>query len=63
MQPGIGHRPRSLATSYIYNGFGDVTKLVSPDTEDEHEKFDSGDMLSVATDARGANAHYSYGRS
>ncbi len=52
--------PRSLTTSYTHNGFGDVTRLASPDTGTSLSTYDSGGNLKTTTDARGAVGTYSY---
>ena len=49
-----------MTTSYAYSGFGDILQQISPDTGTSYSSYDSGGNLSVATDARGANANYSY---
>jgi YD repeat-containing protein len=52
--------PRSLLTSYSYNGFGDLVTQVSPDTGTTTNTYDSGGNLKTTTDARGAVGTYSY---
>jgi RHS repeat-associated protein len=52
--------PRSLVTSYTYNGFGNLKTQVSPDTGTTTNTYDSGGNLDTSTDARGAVADYAY---
>ncbi len=52
--------PRTLTTSYTYNGFGDRKTRVSPDTGATTNTYDSGGNLVSAVDARGAVSTYSY---
>ncbi|MGH7868492.1 MAG: RHS repeat-associated core domain-containing protein, partial [Candidatus Dormibacteraceae bacterium] len=46
--------------SYGYDGLGDLTSQVSPDTGTTANTYDSGGNLATATDARGAMATYGY---
>ena len=51
---------RSLATSYTYNGLGDLLSQKSPDTGTTTNTYDSGGNLATSTDARGAVSTYTY---
>jgi YD repeat-containing protein len=52
--------PRTLTTSYAYNGFGDLTTQTSPDTGTTTNTYDSGGNLATSTEARGAVSTYTY---
>jgi YD repeat-containing protein len=49
-----------LITTYVYNGFGDLTSQSSPDTATTSNTYDSAGNLATSTDARGATATYAY---
>lgn len=52
--------PKGLSTAYTYNGLGDLTQLVSPDTGTTLYTYDSGGNRRTQTDARGITATYAY---
>jgi len=52
--------PKGLHTTYAYNGFGDLTAQVSPDSGSTSFTVDSGGNRKTRTDARGVTATYSY---
>jgi YD repeat-containing protein len=52
--------PRGLVTSYVYNGPGDLTQLLSPDTGTTSSTFDEAGNQKTFTDARGLTATHSY---
>ena len=52
--------PEGLTTSYVYNGFDEVTTETSPDTGTTIYTYDDASNLSTETDARGITATYSY---
>ena len=52
--------PKRLHTTYAYNGFGDLTTQVSPDSGSTGFTVDSAGNRRTRTDARGITATYSY---
>jgi len=52
--------PKGLSTAYTYNGLGDLTQLVSPDTGITLYTYDSGGNRRTQTDARGITTTYTY---
>ncbi len=52
--------PKGLGTTYEYNGFGDLTKLASPDTGVTAYTYDSAGNRANQTDARGVITTYGY---
>lgn len=52
--------PKGLSTTYSYNGFGDLTGQVSPDSGASQYTIDSGGNRRTFTDARGVTASYRY---
>jgi len=52
--------PKGLHTTYAYNGFGDLTGQVSPDSGASSFTVDAAGNRKTATDARGITATYSY---
>ncbi|MHC1672848.1 RHS repeat-associated core domain-containing protein [Stenotrophomonas maltophilia] len=52
--------PKGLSTTYSYNGFGDLTGQVSPDSGASQYTVDSGGNRRTFTDARGVTASYRY---
>lgn len=52
--------PKGLTTSYVYNGFGEVTSHVSPDTGTTLTTYDANGNMATKTDARGVAGTYSY---
>jgi len=52
--------PRTLTTSYSYNGFGDLSTQISPDKGTTTNTYDSAGNLATSADARGAVSTYSY---
>jgi YD repeat-containing protein len=53
--------PLTFNTIYTRNGFGDITRLASPDTGMSTDTYDSGGSLKTNADARGAFATYNAG--
>ncbi|MBT2766953.1 RHS repeat protein [Stenotrophomonas sp. ISL-67] len=52
--------PKGLHTRYSYNGFGDLTAQVSPDTGSTGFTVDAAGNRKTRTDARGITATYHY---
>ncbi len=52
--------PKGLHTTYAYNGFGDMTGQVSPDSGASSFTVDAAGNRKTATDARGVTATYHY---
>ncbi|WP_254051373.1 RHS repeat-associated core domain-containing protein [Stenotrophomonas sp. SAU14A_NAIMI4_5] len=52
--------PKGLHTTYAYNGFGDLTGQVSPDSGTSSFTVDAAGNRKTRTDARGITATYSY---
>jgi len=52
--------PKGLHTTYAYNGFGDLTGQVSPDSGNTTFTVDAAGNRKTRTDARGVTATYSY---
>jgi RHS repeat-associated protein len=52
--------PKGLRTDYAYTGFGDLTKLTSPDTGATTYTYDSAGNRASQTDARGKVQAYTY---
>ncbi|MBT2747150.1 MULTISPECIES: RHS repeat-associated core domain-containing protein [unclassified Lysobacter] len=52
--------PKSLVTTYTYNGLGDRVKIKSPDTGESFFTFDSAGNRKTETDARGITRTYLY---
>lgn len=52
--------PKGLHTIYAYNGFGDLTGQVSPDSGASSFTVDAAGNRKTATDARGVTATYHY---
>ncbi|WP_429620659.1 RHS repeat-associated core domain-containing protein [Stenotrophomonas sp. AN71] len=52
--------PKGLQTTYAYNGFGDLTGQVSPDSGASSFTVDAAGNRRTATDARGVTATYHY---
>ncbi|MBK0026740.1 RHS repeat-associated core domain-containing protein [Stenotrophomonas sp. S48] len=52
--------PKGLHTTYAYNGFGDLTGQVSPDSGTSSFTVDAAGNRKTRTDARGVTATYSY---
>ncbi|WP_340568935.1 RHS repeat-associated core domain-containing protein [Stenotrophomonas sp. G106K1] len=52
--------PKGLHTTYAYNGFGDLTGQVSPDSGASSFTMDAAGNRKTATDARGVTATYHY---
>ncbi|MFL0336430.1 RHS repeat-associated core domain-containing protein [Stenotrophomonas maltophilia] len=52
--------PKGLHTTYAYNGFGDLTGQVSPDSGASSFTLDAAGNRKTATDARGVTATYHY---
>ncbi len=52
--------PKGLHTTYAYNGFGDLTGQVSPDSGASTFTSDSAGNRKTATDARGVTRTYHY---
>lgn len=50
--------PKGLHTTYTYNGFGDQTTLVSPDTGTTVFTVDAAGNRKTRTDARGVTVTY-----
>ena len=50
--------PRSLSTSFVHNGFGDLTSRTSPDTGTTSFGFDAGGRLISETRANGKQISY-----
>jgi RHS repeat-associated protein len=52
--------PKGLHTTYAYNGFGDLTRQVSPDSGTTGFTVDAAGNRKTRTDARGITATYHY---
>ena len=52
--------PRSLATTYIRNGFGDVKRRTSPDSGITDTVYDLRGLATQMSDARGIVTNYTY---
>ena len=53
--------PKGLNTIYVYNGFGDQTRLTSPDTGITDFTYDAAGLLATRKDANDTAAHrYTY---
>ena len=52
--------PRSLATTYIRDGFGDVQRRTSPDSGITDYVYDARGLITQMTDARGLVTAYTY---
>ncbi|WP_186442641.1 RHS repeat-associated core domain-containing protein [Lysobacter antibioticus] len=53
--------PKGLSTVYVYNGFGEQTKLTSPDTGVADYTYNAAGLLATKKDANDATAHsYTY---
>ncbi|MBT2748296.1 MULTISPECIES: RHS repeat-associated core domain-containing protein [unclassified Lysobacter] len=53
--------PKGLSTAYVYNGFGDQTKLTSPDTGVTDYTYNAAGLLATKKDANDTAAHtYTY---
>ncbi|UWU59190.1 DUF6531 domain-containing protein [Stenotrophomonas maltophilia] len=52
--------PKGLHTTYAYNGFGDLTGQVSPDSGASSFTVDAAGNRKTATDARGVTGTYHY---
>ncbi|WP_439448406.1 RHS repeat-associated core domain-containing protein [Stenotrophomonas sp. ATs4] len=52
--------PKGLHTTYAYNGFGDLTGQISPDSGASSFAVDAAGNRKTATDARGVTATYHY---
>jgi RHS repeat-associated protein len=53
--------PKGLSTAYVYNGFGDQTKLTSPDTGVTDYTYNAAGLLATKKDANDSTAHtYTY---
>ena len=52
--------PKNLATTYGYNGFGELVSQTSPDTGAVSFTRDSAGNMLTKTDARGVTSNYSY---
>ncbi|WP_353098986.1 RHS repeat-associated core domain-containing protein [Stenotrophomonas lactitubi] len=52
--------PKGLHTTYAYNGFGDLTGQVGPDSGSATFTVDAAGNRKTRTDARGVTATYSY---
>ncbi|WP_223497032.1 RHS repeat-associated core domain-containing protein [Stenotrophomonas indicatrix] len=52
--------PKGLHTTYAYNGFGDLTGQISPDSGSATFTVDAAGNRKTRTDARGVTATYSY---
>lgn len=52
--------PKGLHTTYAYNGFGDLTRQVSPDSGTTGFTVDAAGNRTTRTDARGITATYHY---
>ncbi|MGS1319659.1 RHS repeat-associated core domain-containing protein [Stenotrophomonas geniculata] len=52
--------PKGLHTTYVYNGFGDLTGQVSPDSGASSFTVDAAGNRKTATDARGVTGTYHY---
>jgi RHS repeat-associated protein len=52
--------PKTLDTNHLYNGFGDLMQLVSPDTGTATSTYDSAGNRTQRTDANGKIAQSSY---
>jgi RHS repeat-associated protein len=52
--------PRNKVTSYTYNGLGDLTQQVSPDTGTTVNTYDSAGNLASSMDARSKTGSYAY---
>lgn len=52
--------PSGLPTVYTYNGFGDILRLQSPDTDTTHSTYDEAGNLKTRTDGRGITATFDY---
>ncbi|QQQ00876.1 RHS repeat-associated core domain-containing protein [Lysobacter enzymogenes] len=53
--------PNGLSTAYVYNGFGDRTKLTSPDTGITNYTYNEAGLLATKKDANDAAANrYTY---
>ncbi|MCF3473989.1 DUF6531 domain-containing protein, partial [Stenotrophomonas maltophilia] len=52
--------PKGLHTTYAYNGFGELTGQVSPDSGASSFTVDAAGNRKTATDARGVTATYHY---
>jgi RHS repeat-associated protein len=50
--------PRDIDTQYTYNGFGDLTREISPDRGTTSYTYDSAGNLKTLTDARGVKHTY-----
>jgi len=52
--------PKGLATTYTYNGFGELQNQVSPDTGTTQFTYDDAGNVATRTDSRGVTATYTY---
>ncbi|MBL8298922.1 MAG: RHS repeat-associated core domain-containing protein [Rhodanobacteraceae bacterium] len=52
--------PDGVPTDYVYNGFGDVTRLISQDAGARDFRFDAGGNRTRETDARGHVTNYTF---
>ncbi|MES2801941.1 MAG: RHS repeat-associated core domain-containing protein [Bdellovibrionota bacterium] len=52
--------PKNLDTNYLYNGFGDSSKLESKDTGNTYHKYDTMGQLVESKDANGKAVQYGY---
>ena len=52
--------PNGLITTYVYNGFGDLKEIISPDTGTTILEHDKAGNVTRRTDARGKVADYTY---
>lgn len=53
--------PKGLSTAYVYNGFGEQTKLTSPDTGGADYTYNAAGLIATKKDANDTAAHtYTY---
>ena len=52
--------PRSLATSYTYDGLDNLNSVQSPDTGTTAKTYDAAGNVVTSTDARGKTTTYTY---
>ena len=52
--------PKNLATTYVYNGFNELSSQTSPDTGTTSFTYDAAGNLLTRTDARNVTATYTY---
>lgn len=52
--------PKGNATEYVYNGYGDLIQVISPDTGTTYYDYDAAGNRIRQTDAKGQVTEYRY---